>query len=116
MEAFRHMSLTDKMVNSITMKSEYSLDAKTKSKAQEVTKKKSDLEKVEADLHNLEKKWLAEQINFETYNRWHNDYTKQRNYLRAQIDQDKIYRTPYLIPELARNELKMKEKGLLIVT
>jgi hypothetical protein len=29
--------------------------------------------------------------------------------------QDKVYRTPYLIPELAHNELKMKEKGLLIL-
>ena len=30
--------------------------------------------------------------------------------------EDHIYRTPYLIPELAHNELKMKEKRLLIVT
>jgi hypothetical protein len=30
--------------------------------------------------------------------------------------QDKVYRTPYLISELSHNELKMKEKGLLIVT
>jgi site-specific DNA recombinase len=29
--------------------------------------------------------------------------------------QDGIYRTPYLIPELAHNELVLKEKGLLIV-
>lgn len=28
--------------------------------------------------------------------------------------EDHIYRTPYLIPELAHNELKMKEKGCLI--
>lgn len=87
MEAFRYMSLTDKMVNSIIMKSEYSLEAKTKGRVQEMAKKKSELDKVESDLHSLEKKWLAEQINFETYNRWHSDYTKQRNYLRAQIDQ-----------------------------
>jgi len=30
--------------------------------------------------------------------------------------EDHIYRTPYLILELAHNELKMREKGLLIVT
>ena len=164
MEAFRYMSLTDKMVNSILIKSEYCLEATNKGRVQEITKKQSELHKVETDLHTLEKKWLAEQINFETYNRWHNDYTKQRNYLRGQIDQlgkdhndthtllteninwlkdmrqvyhtanllqkqelirtvfdnslfyqDKVYRTPYLIPELAHNELKMKEKGLLLL-
>jgi hypothetical protein len=69
------------------MKSEYSLETRIKGKAQEMSKKKSDLEKVEADLHSPEKKWIAEQISFETYNRWHSDYTKQRNYQRAQIDQ-----------------------------
>ena len=164
-EAFRYMSLTDKMVKSIIMKSELNLQAKTKDKNQQLDKKRAELEKVEADLHHLEKKWLEEQINQDTYNRWHTDYTKQRNYLRSQIDQlskdysdthailklniglltdirnlyvkcntlqkqelirtvfdnslyyeDRIYRTPYLIPELAHNELKMKEKGLLIIT
>jgi DNA invertase Pin-like site-specific DNA recombinase len=164
-EAFRYMSLNDKMVKSIIMKSEHNLQAKTKDKTQQLDKKRSELEKVETDLHHLEKKWLEEQINQDTYNRWHADYTKQRNYLRSQIDQlskdysdthallkqnislltdirnlyvkcttlqkqeliravfdnslyyeDHIYRTPYLIPELAHNDLKMKEKGLLIVT
>jgi hypothetical protein len=29
--------------------------------------------------------------------------------------EDQIYRTPYLIPELAHNELKMREKNLLYI-
>ncbi|HEY4060944.1 MAG TPA: hypothetical protein VGM30_03550 [Puia sp.] len=29
--------------------------------------------------------------------------------------EDRIYRTPYLIPELSHNELIMKEKGLLVI-
>lgn len=111
------------------------------------------------DLLSLEKKWIADQISFETYNRWNGDYSRQRNYLRTQLDQlskednnthalllhtidwltdmrnifdtckatqkhelvrtvfdnslyyeNKVYRTPYLIPELGHNELIMREK------
>jgi site-specific DNA recombinase len=165
LEAFNYMSLPPKMVKSITLKSEFTLEARTKDKANQVAKKQAELEKIEADVASLERKWIAEQINFETYNRWHNDFTKQRNYVRAQIDQlnknttdihkllmeniswltdmsnvykscrttlqkqelirlvfdnslyfeDHIYRTPYLIPELAHNELKMREKNLLYI-
>ena len=45
---------------------------------------------------------------------------KKQELLRTVFDnslyyEDRIYRTPYLISELAHNELKMKEKGLLII-
>jgi len=165
LEAFRLMSLTSNMINSIIMKSEYLLEARMKDKESQINKKQNELEKLEANLQSLERKWIAEQVSFETYNRWHNDLTKQRNYVRAQIDQlnkrsedmhallvknierltdienvyaccttiakkqelirtvfdnslyyqDRIYRTPYLIPELAHNALIMKEKRLLII-
>jgi len=165
LEAFRYMSLTSKMVKSIILKSEHLLETRMKDKESQISRKQHELEKLEADLQSLERKWIAEQISFETYNRWHNDFTKQRNYLKAQIDQlnkhtsnshtllienidlltdmrsvylsaqktsqkqelirmvfdnslyykDRIYRTPYLIPELAHNELIMKEKRLLII-
>ena len=113
-------------------------------------------------MQSLEKKWIENKINLETYNRWHSDYTRQRNLARAQIDklnkdysltnglmretiseltdmkalylqaktsgkqdliqtvfynslyyENKIYRTPYIIPELGHNELIMREKRLL---
>lgn len=47
--------------------------------------KKRELEQVEASLHSLEQKWIAEKVTFETYNRWFGDYTRQRSYLRAQV-------------------------------
>jgi site-specific DNA recombinase len=165
MEAFQYMSLTTKMIKSIILKSEHLLETRTKDKESQISKKQHELEKLEADMQSLERKWIAEQVSFETYNRWHNDLTKQRNYVRAQIDQlnkrtsdthtllveniwrltdmenvylscpttakkqelirlvfdnslyyqDRIYRTPYLIPELAHNALIMKEKHLLIL-
>jgi len=165
LEAFRLMSLTPKMVKSIILKSEHLLEIRTKDKEKQINKKQGELERLEADMQSLERKWIAEQVSFETYNRWHSDLTKQRNYVRTQIDQlnkrsgdmhsllvenigrltdmesvyfaakktaqkqelvrtvfdnslyyqDRIYRTPYLIPELAHNALIMKEKRLLIV-
>jgi len=165
LEAFRLMSLTPKMVKSIILKSEHLLEVRMKDKETQISKKQHELEKLEADLQSLERKWIAEQVSFETYSRWHNDLNKQRNLMRAQIEhlnkktsdthdllvrnigqltdmesvyhssrktsqkqelvrtvfdnslyyQDHIYRTPYLIPELAHNALIMKEKGLLIV-
>jgi len=41
---------------------------------------------LEADLQSLERKWIAEQVSFETYKRWHNDLSKQRNLIKAQIE------------------------------
>ena len=121
-------------------------------------------ETAETEIYSLEKKWIAEQISFETYNRWHNDLAKQRNLLRSQIGaltstkndahsllldivqsltnvraiyeqsntplkqelirtvfdnslyyENKVYGTPYLIPELSHNELIMREKNLLYI-
>jgi site-specific DNA recombinase len=162
-QAFDYMSLTPEMVRSLTLKSEFLLESRMKDRTRLIDKRSGELDQVETDLRSLEKKWIADQINFETYNRWNGDYTKQRNYLRAQIDQlkkednnthtlllqtvnwltdmrhvfdtcnavqkqelvrtvfdnslyyeNKVYRTPYMIPELSHNELIMKEKNLLI--
>jgi site-specific DNA recombinase len=165
LEVFRLMSLTPKMVKSIIMKSDHVLETRIKDKENQIAKRQTELSKLEVDLQSLERKWIAEQVSFETYNRWHNDLSKQRNYLRAQIDQsnkhtndthallvkniglltdmenvylscpttakkqelvrvvfdnalwyeDRVYRTPYLIPELAHNELVMRGKRLLFI-
>ncbi|HEY4287795.1 MAG TPA: recombinase family protein [Puia sp.] len=87
LEEFKYLSMPQKMIKSIILKSEYALETRTKDKANQLSKRQSELEKLATELHSLERKWIAEQINFETYNRWHNDLTKQRNYLSAQIDQ-----------------------------
>lgn len=150
------------MVKSIILKSEYFLEIRMKDKENQIAKKQGELSKLKVDLQSLERKWIAEQASFETYNRWHNDFSKQRNYLRAQIDQlnkhthdthallvkniglltdmesvyisaqktsqkqelvrlvfdnslwyeDRVYRTPYIIPEFAHNELIMRERRL----
>ncbi len=81
------MSLTSQMVKSLTLKSEFLLEIRMKDRTRLIDKRSSELDQVETDLRSLEKKWIADQVNFETYNRWNADYTKQRNYLRAQIDQ-----------------------------
>jgi hypothetical protein len=86
LEVFRLMSLTPKMVKSIIMKSECMLETRMKDKENQIKRIRKELEKLEADLQSLERKWIAEQVSFETYNRWHNDLGKQCNYLRAQID------------------------------
>jgi hypothetical protein len=162
-QAFNYMSLTLQMVKSITLKSEFLLERRMKDRSRLITQRTSELDQIEPDLRSLEKKWISDQISFDTYNRWNGDYTKQRNSLRAQIDQlkkesntthalllqtidfltdmrqvfetcnatqkqelvrtvfdnslyyeNKVYRTPYLIPEFGHNELIMREKNLLI--
>ncbi len=164
MEAFQYMNMSTKMINSITLRSEHLLEARTKDRGHLLAKKRSELQKVETDLRSLEQKWIQEKVTFDTYNRWYNDYNKQKNYLTARIDElgknksdthtlliqyirylediqtvyktasllqkqelirtvfdnslyyeDKVYRTPYLIPELSHNELIMREKNLLYI-
>jgi hypothetical protein len=75
------------MVKSLTLKSEFLLETRMKDRTLLITKKRSELDRVETDLLSLEKKWIADQISFETYNRWNGDYSRQRNYLRTQLDQ-----------------------------
>ena len=161
--ALDYMSLTPQMVKSLVMKSEFLMANRMKDRSHLISKKSGELEEVETSLRSLEQKWIADQVNFETYNRWYGEYTKQFNYLRSQIDdlkkqdntthtlliqtvdslsdmrhvfdtcnalqkqqlvrtvfdnslyyENNIYRTPYLIPEFAHNELIMREKNLLI--
>ena len=128
-----------------------------------ISKKSAELDQIETNLRSLEQKWIEIEINYETYNRWHGDYSKQLNYVQAQIDElkkqdntththliqtvdplstlrhifdacntvqkqelvrtvfdnslyyeNKVYRTPFIIPEFTHNKLIMREKNLLV--
>lgn len=162
--ALGYMSLPEKMINSILLRAEQAMEARLSDRKRLLSARKAELEKVDTDLHNLERKWISDQISKETYHRWSADFSKQHNYLKAQIErlsnnenviynllrenlgklsdlqaifkmantpqkhelirkgfddrlyyQDNVYRTPYIIPELAHNELILKDKGLLII-
>jgi len=84
-KAFDYMILTPQMVKSLTMKSEFLMESRLRNRTRLIDKKSAELDQIESDLRSLEKKWIADQISFETYNRWYGDYTKQINFLRAQI-------------------------------
>ncbi len=83
-----HLSLPDYMIEAIVDESDNLMNIHLVENKKELQRNKLLLEKAETDLFNLEKKWIADQCSFETYNRWYNDLTQQRVYLKSAIEKN----------------------------
>lgn len=68
-ETFQLMSLTDRIINAIEAQSEQLLSADLKTKRNELTRLKLELEKVQTKLDSNADKWISNQIDMEDYQR-----------------------------------------------
>jgi site-specific DNA recombinase len=162
--ALGYMSLPAHLVTAIKDKSEQILQERNQDNKKLLDTKQREYEQSQKQLRSLEEKWINEQINFETYNRWHSDLSQKINLLKTEIGklnqdkdqlymllqnnlvkltdmqhvytstgilqqqellrqvfdnrlyyQEKVYRTPYIMPVFSHNSHILKEKQLLIV-
>lgn len=85
-EMLTDLSLPQRMIHAIREKSIITLEEKKKESQNLLYVKRKELEVCERQIKSMEEKWINEQINFETYNRWHSDLSQKRNLLQATIN------------------------------
>ena len=85
--ALSYMSLTDRMAYAIQISSEQKFDEQVKENRKILAKKKTELEEIHDRIESLEEKYLANKIEFETYNKWFSELRQRRTITRAHIDQ-----------------------------
>jgi site-specific DNA recombinase len=91
------MSLPDKIINGIKEASMAAINLRIKNNKSLVAEKESELAKEEAKLHSIEEKWITNQINHDSYQKWYDIINKNRMLLSESInrlnsDQEKVYK------------------------
>ena len=84
-EILNLMSLPPIVCKSMEKKAEMLLGQHLKDSRQIITVKKSELEATENKLESIEEKFIANQLNFESYEKWHRQLAEKRNQIRAGI-------------------------------
>jgi len=85
-EILKYLSLPERVIDGIIDKSCKMMEAKLQENACELKRKKAELQQAEKQLISIEEKWINDQLSHEAYNRWNQDLTQKRLYLRGQID------------------------------
>ncbi|MBC7650931.1 MAG: hypothetical protein H7101_04195, partial [Deinococcales bacterium] len=87
MEVLKLMSLPQRLITAIKDKTTIDLEVTQKENKSRIKLLAKDLEDCEAKLYSVEEKWIANQLNFESYQRWHSHHSHQRIAVNAQLDQ-----------------------------
>lgn len=85
-EILQLMSLPQRLIIAIKNKSEALLNERLKESNSLLQVKQHDLIATENKLQSIEEKFIANQLNFESYNKWHGQLSTQRYQLRTAID------------------------------
>ncbi len=94
------MSLPKHLVTDIKEATDKQFNDRCRDNKVIIAQKKIDLEQENAKLMSIEEKWILNQINHDTYQRWVTEITRNRIYLNSQIerlsqDQTKLYKELY---------------------
>lgn len=85
------LKVPERIINAVRLTTYKLLAEKMKDHKMRISALVSSINKTEADLQSLEQKFIANQVNFETYNRWHSNYSMKLAAMREErtrIDRD----------------------------
>ena len=85
-EIMGYLSISEKFVYRLKEMSNEMTEAKLKENKKLVAQKKRELQRVEEGLESVERKFISDQLKFDSYNRWHTTYNQQRVTLVAEIE------------------------------
>ncbi len=96
-QIMQHLSLPAYMIDAIKTASTTLMTKQLQENKKQLQRERKLLEAAQTQMLSLEKKWINDQVNFETYNRWHSDITNQQIYLQSSIKklstgEDKIFK------------------------
>ena len=84
-EMLSYLSLPHHLVTAIKEKASALLEIRLKENSKTIVEKKREYDAAEKQLISIEEKYIADKMQFDTYNRWHTDITQKKINLSAQI-------------------------------
>ncbi len=103
-DVLNYMSLPERLAMAVRGKSQLILEERTATDRKLLVKKKAEFEQLEDQLKSVEEKWINNQMNHDTYHRWHSSISSKRIELRSQIE--KLNRDENETFYLLQNELE----------
>ena len=85
-EIWKYLSIPAAAIRSVRSQCEFILEKKLENRKKAKHHNQVALEKVEGELRSVESKWIANQMTFDTYNRWYRELTTQKTAIKAQLD------------------------------
>ncbi len=85
-EIMSYLSVPQPYIIKLKQMTEELTEIKLKENKKLVAQKKRELQKAEENLESVEQKFIADQLKFDSYNRWHTTYNQQRITLVAEIE------------------------------
>lgn len=85
-EMLKYLSIPDRLAAAIRIQSESLLEDRQKENRKVLATKQRELEQAQNQMTSLEEKWINNQMQFETYNRWHGDLNEKRMKIAAHIE------------------------------
>ena len=100
LKVFDLMSLPAKVIRNIKDGSEQAINLRIKNDKSLLAEKQKELAQEDAKLFSIEEKWITNQINHDTYQKWYNIITNNKMLLNSAIarlsqDQDRVYNVLY---------------------
>lgn len=86
LQIMKLLSLSDKLIAATRNVATEMMDTQLRQNTETLRQKKQELQHAETMLISVEKKWIEDEIEHESYQRWYNDLTKKRIKLRAEIE------------------------------
>ena len=87
LQLMEYLSLPERLITVYSELGEQMLEQEVKQSAIILKQKKKEFETAEKNLISVEKKWIANQLAFETYQRWYRELSQQKMSLKAEMDQ-----------------------------
>lgn len=103
-EALGYMSLTDRMAHAIRINSEQKFNEQVKENRKILSRKKTELEEIHDRIESLEEKYLANRVEFETYQKWFSELRQRRTLAGAEIE--KLQRDDNSLYMLMQNNIE----------
>lgn len=85
-EAWKHLSLPEHYIPVLQEMAEKTLGIRLAENQRLLEQRKREIVQLDKQIASLEEKYINDKIQFETYNRWHTDYTQRKIDLRQQME------------------------------
>lgn len=86
LQIFSHMNLSNRIVAAIEAKSSELLKDRLQQQQKQLMQQRTQYSKLQEKIESLETKWINNQIQFETYDRWFSSFNQERITLTASIE------------------------------
>lgn len=86
LQIFRHMNLSDRLLRALDASSNFMMKDRLQERQRLLMQKRTQYSKLQEKIESLETKWINNQIQFETYDRWFSSFNQESINLSDEIE------------------------------